>query len=161
MSKSIMCAHKISQSLEILALTIFLGMLSLNIIFLVEMIFGNSDWVGDLRWNVGNGVSISYSVLLITGFVSICLMLRLATIPLRYSNIQLNAKVLNRDMPEAIPNSLVDGEKSHVIETVGYEDASFQVDEPKPALTRSLEYPKVSLASFHPNIPETVIEPDP
>jgi len=141
MSKSIMCAHKFSQFLDILASTIFLGMLGLNIIFLVEMIFGNSVWVGDLRWNVGNGVSISYSVLLIASCVSIWSMLRLATIPLRAFNIQLNDKVLNKDMPKAIPNSLVDGEKSHVIETVGHEDASFQADEPKQALKRSLAYP--------------------
>jgi ethylene-insensitive protein 2 len=39
---------------ELLAFIIFLEMLGTNIIFLVEMIFGNSDWAGDLRWNVGN-----------------------------------------------------------------------------------------------------------
>jgi ethylene-insensitive protein 2 len=54
MSRSIMGAHKISQIVELLALIIFLEMLGTNIIFLVEMIFGNSDWAGDLRWNVGN-----------------------------------------------------------------------------------------------------------
>ena len=29
----------------------FIGMLVLNIAFVVKMVFGNSDWVGDL-WNV-------------------------------------------------------------------------------------------------------------
>lgn len=163
LSRSIMGAHKVSQSMELLALTIFLGVLGMNIIFLVEMIFGSSDWAVDLRWNLGNGVSVLFSVLLIAGFLSICLMLRLATTPLRSASIQLNAQVLNWDMPEAVLNPPVDGEESHVTETVGHEDASFQADEPKPALARSLEYPEVSLASFRPDLhlPETVMEPDP
>ncbi|AES66110.2 natural resistance associated macrophage protein [Medicago truncatula] len=108
-SRSVMGAHKISQSMELLALTIFLGMLGLNIIFLVEMIFGHSDWAADLRWNVGNGVSVSFSVLLIAGFLSICFMLRLLTTPLR--SVDINALVLNWDMPEAVLNPLVDGEE--------------------------------------------------
>jgi ethylene-insensitive protein 2 len=94
-------------------------------------------------------------------FLSICFMLRLLTTPLRFANIQLNVQVLNWDMPEAVLISLVHGEESHVTETVGHEDASFHADEPKPALARSLEYPKVSLASFCPDLPETVMEPDP
>ncbi|RHN48478.1 putative NRAMP family protein [Medicago truncatula] len=104
------------------------------------MIFSNIDWAGDLRWNVGNGVSISYLVLLIAGFVSICLMLRSATTPLRSAIIQLN-HVLNWDMIEVVPNPLVDIKESYVIETMDHEGASFQTVEPKAALARSLEYP--------------------
>jgi len=87
--------------------------------------------------------------------------LRLLTTPLRSANIQLNAQVLNSYMLEAVLNSLVNGEESHVTETVGHEDASFQANKPKPALARSLEYPEVSLVSFCPDLPETVMEPDP
>ncbi|CAI8614600.1 unnamed protein product [Vicia faba] len=159
MSRSIMGAHKISQSLELLALTIFIGMLGLNIVFLVEMIFGNSDWAADLRWNVGNGMSVSYAILLIAGFMSLCLMLWLAATPLRSANIQLKAKV-NWDMPETIPIPLVDGEESYITETVRHEEASVEIDEPKPALASTFEYPEVSLKSFRP-IPETIMEPDP
>ncbi|MED6183580.1 Ethylene-insensitive protein 2, partial [Stylosanthes scabra] len=53
-SRSIMGVHKFSQFMELLALIIFIGMLGLNIVFVVEMIFGSSDWVGDLRWNAGS-----------------------------------------------------------------------------------------------------------
>ncbi|KAJ1398442.1 NRAMP family [Sesbania bispinosa] len=74
-SRSIMGVHKIPQFVEFLALIIFIGMLGLNIIFVVEMIFGSSDWVGSLRWNVGNAVSLSYLFLLCTAFASFCLML--------------------------------------------------------------------------------------
>ena len=55
-SRSIMGVHKIPQFVEFLALIIFIGMLGLNIVFVVEMIFGSSDWVGNLRWNVETGV---------------------------------------------------------------------------------------------------------
>lgn len=161
MSRSIMGAHKISQSLELLALVIFIGMLGLNIVFLVEMIFGNSDWAGDLRWNVGNGVSASYSVLLFAGFMSLCLMLWLAATPLRSANVQLNAQVLNWDMPETVSNPLVEGEESYITETVCHEDAYVEAEEPKPALARTLEYSEVSLASFRPDLPETIMEHDP
>ncbi|CAL5194044.1 unnamed protein product [Lathyrus oleraceus] len=162
MSRSIMGAHKISQSLELLALTIFIGMLGLNIVFLVEMIFGNSDWAADLRWNVGNGVSVSYAILLITGFMSLCLMLWLAATPLRSANIhQLNAKELNWDMPETVPIPLVDGEESCITETAPHEETSVEVDEPKPALASTFEYPEVSHESFRPILPETIMEPDP
>ncbi|KAK2364125.1 metal transporter Nramp6 [Trifolium repens] len=160
MSRSIMGAHKISQPVELLALVIFIGMLGLNIIFLVEMIFGNSDWAADLRWNVGNGVSVSYSILLIAGLISLCLMLWLAATPLRSANIQLDGQVLNWDMPETIPNSRVDGEESYITETVCHEDAFVEADEPKPALARTLEYPEVSLTSCRPDLPETIMKPD-
>ncbi|CAK8543855.1 unnamed protein product [Lathyrus sativus] len=162
MSRSIMGAHKISQSLELLALTIFIGMLGLNIVFLVEMIFGNSDWAADLRWNVGNGVSVSYAILLIAGFMSLCLMLWLAATPLRSANIhQLNAKELNRDVPEAVLTPMVDGEESYITETARHEEASVEVDEPKPALASTFEYPEVSHESFCPILPKTIMEPDP
>jgi ethylene-insensitive protein 2 len=135
-------------------------MLGLNIIFLVEMIFGNSDWAADLRWNAGNGVSGSYSILLIAGLISLCLMLWLAATPLRSANIQLDGQVLNWDMPETIPNPRVDGEESYITETVCLEDASVEADEPKPALARTLEYPEVSLTSCRPDLPETIMEHD-
>jgi ethylene-insensitive protein 2 len=102
-----MSTHNTSQPVELLALFILIGMLGLNIIFLVDMIFGNSDWAGDLRWNVGNDVFVWYSVILIAGFISLCLMFWLASTPLKSLNFQLNAQVLNRDMSETIPNLLI------------------------------------------------------
>ncbi|KAJ6407444.1 hypothetical protein OIU84_010859 [Salix udensis] len=46
-SRQVMAAYKISPFLEFLALISFMGMLGIKIIFVVEMIFGDSDWV----WN--------------------------------------------------------------------------------------------------------------
>ncbi|KAK7337073.1 hypothetical protein VNO77_17632 [Canavalia gladiata] len=161
MSRSIMGVHKISPYLELLALIIFIGMLGLNIVFVVEMIFGNSDWAGDLRWNVGSGVSVSYLVLLTAAFASLFFMLLLVATPLRSASVQLDAQAWNWDTPETVPNPPVDGEESYLTEARCREDASVQVEEPTPALARALEYSDVSLPSFHPDLPETIMKPDP
>ncbi|KAK7285049.1 hypothetical protein RJT34_19807 [Clitoria ternatea] len=162
-SRSIMGVHKISQFLELLALVTFIGMLGLNIIFVVEMIFGNSDWVGDLRWNAGSGMSVSYFVLLIAAFTSLSFMLWLAATPLRSANVQLEAQAWNWDMPETLPNPPVDGKESCFTETRCHDDASALVEEPAPtpAQPRTMEYLDVSLKSSHPDLPETVTESNP
>ncbi|KAK7378642.1 hypothetical protein VNO80_04088 [Phaseolus coccineus] len=159
-SRSIMGVHKISQFLELLALIIFIGMLGLNIVFVVEMMFGNSDWASDLRWNVGSGVSISYLVLLTTSFSSLCFMLWLAATPLRSLSVRLDSKIWNWDMPTTLPNPPIIGEKSYLTETRCREDASMHVEEPTPAVAKTLEYPDVSYPSFHPALPKSVMEPE-
>ncbi|KAK7245123.1 hypothetical protein RIF29_39957 [Crotalaria pallida] len=159
-SRSIMGVHKISQLVELLALVIFIGMLGLNIVFVVEMIFGSSDWVGDLRWNMGNGVSVSYLVLLTAAFASICFMLWLAATPLRSASVQLADTALNWDVPETFSNPPVDGEESYLTETRYHGDTPVQVKEPAPTLARTLDYSDVTVESFHPDIPETITEPD-
>ncbi|TKY52976.1 Ethylene-insensitive protein 2 [Spatholobus suberectus] len=160
-SRSIMGVHKIPQFVEFLALIIFIGMLGLNIVFVVEMLFGNSDWVGNLKWNVGNGVSLSYFVLLCTAFASFCLMLWLAAMPLKSASVQLDDPAWNWEMPQAVPKPWIDNEETDLNETSYHGDASVQVKEPSPpALARTLEYPDVPVASFHHDLPETIMEPD-
>ncbi|KAL5136996.1 Ethylene-insensitive protein 2 [Glycine soja] len=159
-SRSIMGVHKIPQFVEFLALIIFIGMLGLNIVFVVEMVFGSSDWVGNLRWNVETGVSLSYLVLLCTAFASFCLMLWLAATPLKSASVQLDDQAWNWDMPQAIPKSRIDNEETDLKETRYHGDASVQVKEPSPVLARTLEYSDVPIASFHHDLPETIMEPD-
>lgn len=105
-SRPIMGAFKISQLVEFLALIIFVGMLGLKIIFVVELIFGNSDWVVNLRWNMGSGMSIAYVALLITACSSFCLMLWLAATPLKSATAisQLDAQAWNWDIPKEVPD---------------------------------------------------------
>ncbi|XP_047177177.1 ethylene-insensitive protein 2 [Vigna umbellata] len=158
-SRSIMGVHKIPQFVEFSALIIFIGMLVLNIVFVVEMIFGSSDWVGNLKWNVGNGVSLSYLVLLCTAFASFCLMLWLAATPLKSASIQLD-EAWNWDMPQATQEPRIDNKETDLNETRYHGDASVQVIEPSPALTRTLEYSELPVASFHHELPETIMEPD-
>ncbi|XP_058216376.1 ethylene-insensitive protein 2.2-like [Rhododendron vialii] len=102
-SRSVMGVHKISQFVEFIALSLFFGMLCLKIIFLVEMIFGNSDWVSNLRLNVGSSMSLSYIVLLITASTSLCLMLWLAAKPLKSASSRLDAQLLNWDIKDGVP----------------------------------------------------------
>lgn len=147
-SRSIMGVHKISQFLELLASIIFIGMLGLNIVFVVEMIFGNSDWASDLRWNVGSGVSVSYLVLLTAAITSLCLMLWLAATPLRSASVQLDAQTWNWDMPETLPNPPVVGEESYLTETMCHEDVSKHVEEHTPVVAKSWDYSDVITSKF-------------
>ncbi|OIW11195.1 hypothetical protein TanjilG_28286 [Lupinus angustifolius] len=163
-SRSIMGVHKISQFVELLALVIFVGVLGLNIVFVVEMVFGSSEWVGDLRWNAGNGVSSSYLILYASAVASICFMLWLAVTPLRSASVQLEAQVWNWDTPETVSNQPVDGEESYLTGTKHHGVTSVQVKDPAPApaltLERTLEYSDVTVPRFHHDIPETIMEPD-
>ncbi|KAI4300285.1 hypothetical protein L6164_033681 [Bauhinia variegata] len=159
-SRSIMGIHKITPFMEFLALIIFIGMLGLNIVFMVEMIFGGSDWVGNLRWNVGNGVSSSYVVLLITACASFCLMLWLAATPLKSAGNQSDVQAWNWDMPESVPDPPTESEKADLTESRYHEDTSVQLKQPSPVMGRPMEYSDGSVVNFHPDLPETMMEPD-
>ncbi|WCJ34464.1 Divalent metal cation transporter MntH [Euphorbia peplus] len=101
-SRPIMGNHKISQALEFVALITFMGFLGLKIIFVVEMIFGDSDWVANLRLNMGSSASVPYVALLVTACSSFCLMLWLAATPLK-SSTDIDSQILNwdaSDMPQ-------------------------------------------------------------
>ena len=93
-SRSVMGVYKVSHFVEFFALTMFIGMLGLKIIFLVEMMFGNCDWVVRLGWNVGS-ISLSYIVLLITVSTLLCLMIWFAATPLKSASSRLDAQVWN------------------------------------------------------------------
>ena len=108
-SRQVMGVYKISPFLEFVALVSFMGVLGINIIFVVEMIFGDSDWVGNLRWSTSSGSSTSYIVLLITACSSFCLMLWLAATPLK-SATRLDAQAWNWDVQNAVsePSMLIE-----------------------------------------------------
>lgn len=155
-SRSIMGVHKIPQYAECLAWIIFIGMLGLNMFFVIEMLFGSSDWVGNLRWKMASGVSHTYFVLLCTAFASFCLMLWLAATPLKSESAKLDDQAWNWGLQQAVPKPQIDKEegKRH------QRDASVQVKEPSPALARTPDYSDVPVASFHHDLPETIMEPD-
>ncbi|CAK9320070.1 unnamed protein product [Citrullus colocynthis] len=148
-SRPIMGAFKISQLVEFIAIVIFVGILGLKIIFVVEMIFGNSDWVVNLRWNMGSGMSIPYVVLLITACSSFCLMLWLAATPLKSATTiaQLDAQVLNWEMPEVIPDSAAERED------IDLGKSSYSAE---PIESHS----DLSATKFDFDLPENIMEPD-
>uniref|UniRef100_A0A1D1ZLX5 Ethylene-insensitive protein 2 n=2 Tax=Anthurium amnicola TaxID=1678845 RepID=A0A1D1ZLX5_9ARAE len=82
-SKSLMGAFKISWYLEILALVAFFGILASNVIFITELLFGNSSWMVNLRGSAGGGLSLQFIVIFLIAFMSLVLMLYLAVTPLK------------------------------------------------------------------------------
>ncbi|XP_065046555.1 protein ETHYLENE-INSENSITIVE 2-like isoform X3 [Musa acuminata AAA Group] len=82
-SRSLMRAFKISWHMEILALFAFFGMLASNVIFITEMLFGNSSWINNLGGTMGTTARVPYAVILLLACTSIVFMLYLAVTPLK------------------------------------------------------------------------------
>ncbi|XP_059428841.1 ethylene-insensitive protein 2.1 isoform X2 [Corylus avellana] len=160
-SRSIMGVYKISQFVEFLALITFIGMLGLKLMFVVEMAFGNSDWVGNLRWNMGSSMSFSYIVLLFTACASLCLMLWLLATPLKSASAKLDAQVWNWDTPKAVPDPSTEREETDLTGAGYYGEASVQMQEPSPAEGKGLQsHSDIPVADLDHNLPETIMEPD-
>ncbi|XP_023767815.1 ethylene-insensitive protein 2 [Lactuca sativa] len=135
-SRSVMGVNKISRVLEFFVLITFIGMLSLAIVFVVEMMFGNSDWASNIRWNLGSGGSISspYSVLLLTASLSFFLMLWLVVTPLQSASSK----------PEIVHDSSLKERTQHGIE----QETSPEYHSDLQKSTRQLD------------LPEEIIEPE-
>lgn len=158
-SRPIMGVYKISQLLEFVALITFMGLLGLKIIFVVEMIFGDSDWVGNLRWNMGSSASVPYIVLLITACSSFCLMLWLAATPLK-SATRLDAQAWNWEVSNA-PELSTQGEENFLTETIHDGEEFIQNQEQLSAPGNSIEsYSDITGPNAEPDLPETVMESD-
>ncbi|XP_072958372.1 protein ETHYLENE-INSENSITIVE 2 isoform X1 [Typha angustifolia] len=82
-SRLIMGSFRLPRYLEIFALFAFVAMLGPNIIFSIEMSFGNSSWANSLRGNTGGNVVVPYTVLLLISCASIAFTLYLAVTPLK------------------------------------------------------------------------------
>lgn len=82
-SRSIMGAHRVSLHLEILVFLAFLLMLFSNIIFVAEMLFGDSGWMNNLKGYTGSPVVLPYIVFVVVACVSVAFSLYLAVTPLR------------------------------------------------------------------------------
>lgn len=161
-SRPVMGVYKISQFLEFLVLITFIGILGLNVIFVVEMMFGNSDWVGNLRWNMGSSTSVPYVVLLSSAIASLCLMLWLAATPLKSSSARLDAQVWNWDVQNIEPRLFAERKEKDFGETIYCGEESVQKREALPSLEKTLgRHPEMSVANTDLDLPETIIDPDP
>ncbi|CAN8257288.1 unnamed protein product [Cochlearia groenlandica] len=116
-SKQIMGVHKIPQVGEFLAVATFLGFLGLNVVFVVEMVFGNSDWAVGLRWNTVMGTSVQYTTLLVSSCAFFCLMLWLAATPLKSASHREESQIWNMDVQNALSYPSVHEEETGRIET--------------------------------------------
>ncbi|XP_057512563.1 ethylene-insensitive protein 2.1-like [Actinidia eriantha] len=159
-SKSVMGVYKVSHFVEFFALTMFFGMLGLKIIFLVEMMFGNCDWVVRLGWNAESSISLSYIVLLITASTLLCLMIWLAATPLKSASSRLDDQVWNWDINDAVPDSSAEQHERHYSETRYGREESIQKQEPSVSLGKSFESHQTVLPNSDLNLPETLLDSD-
>ncbi|XP_071685582.1 ethylene-insensitive protein 2.2-like [Rutidosis leptorrhynchoides] len=98
-SKSVMGVNRISQFVEFLVWATYIGMLGLVIVFMVEMVLGNSDWASNVRWTMW----VPYNVVLVASVFSISLMIWLVVTPLKSAGPGLD--VHNRDVQDIFPES--------------------------------------------------------
>ncbi|RLN35859.1 ethylene-insensitive protein 2-like [Panicum miliaceum] len=82
-SRAIMGAHRVSLHLEILAFLAFLLMLFSNIIFVAEMLFGDSGWMNNLKGYTGSPVVLPHTVFILVACISVAFSLYLAVTPLK------------------------------------------------------------------------------
>lgn len=159
-SRQIMGVHKISQYHEFLVLITFMGMLVLKLIFMVEMIFGNSDWVGNLRWNMGGTVALPFAVFLITTFTSLSLMLWLATTPLKSASSRNNAQDLSWDIQQGA-ETFTEREEDNSKEARYFVQEPVEKQESVASAGKSAEsQPDASVTNFDLDLPETIMESD-
>ncbi|KAK8942623.1 Ethylene-insensitive protein 2 [Platanthera zijinensis] len=112
-SRYIMGSFKMSRSIEILALLAFFGMISANIIFIAEILFGNGSWTINLRESNGLGTIILY-IFLLLGFTSICFTIYLAVTPLKSASAIPDAQIFSRVSQKDLPEFFEDIDESYL-----------------------------------------------
>lgn len=85
-SSSIMGTHRVPFAVEVMAWVSFFFMLILNLSLVLEMCFWDSDWIWSLRWNIGTGRVVPFTLVLMVAGMSFVLMLWLITTPLKSAN---------------------------------------------------------------------------
>ncbi|CAA6671759.1 unnamed protein product [Spirodela intermedia] len=145
-SRPLMGSSKISWQLEILALLTFFGILASNILFSMELLFGNSSWITTLRGGAGDSFSLQFILILSIACVSLVLTLYLAVTPLKSAShvqdFQMWASQLPVDHPQLAPDVVEqeEGEEKEegMIKPRQNDDASSVVGLEEPLFMRSL-----------------------
>ncbi|KAL4352539.1 hypothetical protein GQ457_06G025870 [Hibiscus cannabinus] len=163
-SRPIMGVYKMSPIMEFLALVTFIGMLGLKIVFVVEMIFGDSDWVSSLRSDAGIGMSFTFVLLLLTAGASFSLMLWLAATPLKSASSRNEAHVLNWGLDRSVsaPKAAVERKENDSSETRYHEDEPTCIEERSSIPEKSTEsHFDLSSPNYDLDLPETILDSDP
>nr|QBR99574.1 ethylene insensitive 2 [x Oncidesa hybrid cultivar] len=156
-SNFIMGAFKMSLYIEILALLASFGMIAENIIFLIEILFGNSSWATNLRESNGIG-TIILLIFLLLGFTSICFTIYLAVTPLKSASsipeAQIITRISQKDLPEFFEtieqsNLKMIKDNGEVEEVESVAEATLEKNFESQSDKSTLEYnPDVSLATI-------------
>ncbi|KAJ8651165.1 hypothetical protein MRB53_004188 [Persea americana] len=152
----IMGVFKLSHFMEILALLVFLGMLALNIFFILEILFGDADWIG---WNVGNSTTIPYMIILIAACASFSLMLWLAATPLSSARVSPGMQIFNlasqKELPE--PSECTEENELNVVHYDGDNDPRAE----HAAMDKSVLSSENYVLESEVDLPETIKDSDP
>ncbi|KAE8702102.1 Ethylene-insensitive protein 2 [Hibiscus syriacus] len=158
-SRPIMGVYKISPIVEFLSLITFMGMLGLKIIFVVEMIFGSSDWAGNLRYNAGISMPTSFVVLLATACASFSLMLWLAATPLKSASSKCKTQTLKWDLNRTVSEMAIEREENELSETQYRGEGPAHMPERSAAPEKSIEsFSDLSFRHYNLDLPETIME---
>ncbi|XP_051132230.1 ethylene-insensitive protein 2-like isoform X2 [Andrographis paniculata] len=145
-SRPIMGAYIIPRPVEFAALASFIGILGLNIIFIIELTFGRSHWVTSLKWNIGTRVPILYLILLVAGLSSLSLMLWLAITPLKSARSRVDMHALQWDKQAVVTEFSMDGGETEAKEAQ-HQSKSMEKWEPVPSSSSDVNLPKTFLES--------------
>ncbi|KAL8152809.1 hypothetical protein V2J09_010569 [Rumex salicifolius] len=89
-SRALMGANAVSPAMEFFMITSSMAMIGLQSMFLGDMMFGDSAWLGYLRWDKDTAsILCPKSILLFGGFASLFLTYRLFVTPLRTEDRRL------------------------------------------------------------------------
>ncbi|GER28711.1 divalent metal cation transporter MntH, partial [Striga asiatica] len=157
-SRPIMGAYRISHLVEFLALFTFVGVLGIMLVFVTELLFGGSDWVISLKWNIGSSVPISYLILLVASFASIGSMLWLAITPLKSANSGGNMQALRWDRRLAETELAIDRDPARINEQ--HLEKSTENQESMSSLQKSFgnHQKNLSTPTCDLNLPETLLD---
>ncbi|KAK6943827.1 NRAMP family [Dillenia turbinata] len=157
-SQSIMGPYKVSPFLEFLALITFITMLGLNIIFIVEMIFGDSDWVVNLRWNMGNTIGLPYVILLVIACASLGLTLWLAATPLKSASARIDSQMWDLDVAKSVSEASAGKEENDASGTKHHLEEPIEKREQVASIGRSLlSHSDILVPDIDSKLSETII----
>ncbi|XP_039068316.1 ethylene-insensitive protein 2-like isoform X1 [Hibiscus syriacus] len=158
-SRPIMGVYKVSPIVEFLSLVTFMGMLGLKMIFIVEMIFGSSDWASNLRLNAGISMSVSFVVLLATACASFFLMLWLASTSLKSASSKNKAHALKWDLNKTVSEMSIGREENELSKTRYRGEELAHMLERSAAPEKSIETcSDLSFPHCIMDLPETIME---
>lgn len=106
-STSQMGAFKLSRSLGMLGLSLFVTMVIAQVVFLLELVCGHSSWVAELRGDTGSGVTLTYIILLVLTIMSLSFIVYMAFMPFWSSTntagthaFDLDLQMIQVELPE-------------------------------------------------------------
>ncbi|XP_039140942.1 protein ETHYLENE-INSENSITIVE 2-like isoform X1 [Dioscorea cayenensis subsp. rotundata] len=156
-SKCTMGRFKIPWYMEIFSLIAFFGMLASNMIFIVEALFGRSNWISNMQSSTGSSVIIPSSIIFLVAFTSVGLTLYLAVTPLKSASERPDIQIFPGYM-QSTPE-LFEVVESDDMEKINYEEDQGSIEDVSSEKFIENQGEKLhSEANF--DVSETIIDSD-